>query len=114
VATSVTVFERFSNGRTFSITKSVRSAIWFRAPPSERGLLQAPEKCRLVIADHGDPEAIPASRIYPHTPWTLDDFVIAMATLLQSVIAIIKPDSRYLRCQVDRARLGYSLHQELG
>jgi hypothetical protein len=44
----------------------------------------------VVIADQGDPEAIPASSIYPHKPWTLDDFVFAMATLLQSGIAIHK------------------------
>ncbi|WP_149086516.1 response regulator [Pseudomonas prosekii] len=77
-------------------------------------LLQAHEKCRLVIADHGvpgqiqgtefiemvrgrwpaisailtsgyliNPETIPPSTIYLHKPWALDDFVIAVASLLQ-------------------------------
>ncbi|WP_426208139.1 response regulator [Pseudomonas sp. TWR2-1-1] len=45
-----------------------------------------------------DPEAVPASSIYLHKPWSLDDFVIAMATLLQPGVAIIKPDSRDRRC----------------
>lgn len=37
-----------------------------------------------------DPEAVPTSSIYLHKPWSLDDFVIAMATLLQPGIAIHK------------------------
>ena len=83
-------------------------------------LLQTHDQCRLVIADHGvlgqikgiefiemvssrwpsisailtsgyliEPEAVPASSIYAQ-PWSLDDLVIAMATLLQPGIAIHK------------------------
>lgn len=37
-----------------------------------------------------DPQAVPGSCIYLHKPWSLDDFVIAMAILLQPGIAIHK------------------------
>lgn len=37
-----------------------------------------------------DPEAVPDSSIYLHKPWSLDDLVITMATLLQPGIAIHK------------------------
>lgn len=37
-----------------------------------------------------DLEAVPASSIYLHKPWSLDDFVLAIATLLQPGIPIRK------------------------
>lgn len=37
-----------------------------------------------------DPEAVPALSIYLHKPWSLDDLVIAIATLLQPGIPIHK------------------------
>lgn len=37
-----------------------------------------------------DPESVPDSSIYLHKPWSLDDLVITMATLLKPGIAIYK------------------------
>lgn len=37
------------------------------------------------------PEDVPASSIYLHKPWSLDDLVIAMSTLLQPGVAVKKP-----------------------
>lgn len=37
-----------------------------------------------------EPQAVPPSSIYLHKPWSLDDFVTAVATLLQPGIAIHK------------------------
>jgi DNA-binding NtrC family response regulator len=37
-----------------------------------------------------DPESVPDSSIYLHKPWSLDDLVFTMATLLKPGIAIYK------------------------
>jgi hypothetical protein len=50
-------------------------------------------KWRAAILTSGyliDPESVPDSSIYLHKPWSLDDLVITMATLLKPGIAIYK------------------------